>query len=169
MPAMCPFYVVDFDAVGDWNKTKKIAGEIADGLEKLPGGAVSIRYTGKRGFHILKKIKPVPVDKARETLKEWLKTTFGDRDDLVVGESPSGSKGALGVSPMKLNGGQVALWSLRVTGLCCVEVPRAGLMSFNREDASMKKVYKKLTGKTFIPVEEKKAADRVITGYLQKI
>jgi hypothetical protein len=162
MGATCDTYVVDFDAVGDWNKTKKITGEIYDELEKLPGGAVSIIYTGKRGFHLLKKIKPVPVDKARETLKEWLKTTFGDRDDLVVGESPEGSKGALGTSPMKLNGGQVALWSLRVTGLCCVEVPRNALNLFKREDASLEKIYKHLTGKVFISMKQKKSIERIM-------
>jgi len=170
MPAQCPYYVVDFDAVGDWGKTKKIVGEIADGLDKLPEvKKIEIRYTGKRGFHLLAWLKkPVPIDKARETLKEWLRATFGDRDDLVVGESPSGSKGALGVSPMKLNGGQVALWSLRVTGLCCVEVPRADLGSFKREDASLEKTYKKLTGKTFTPMEQKKATSRIVEAFMAR-
>ena len=170
MPAICPYYVVDFDAVEDWPTTKKIIGEIADFLDKLPEvKSVDIRYSGKRGFHLLGWLKkPMPVDKAREALKEHLKETFGDRDDLVLGESPSGKKGALGVSPMKLNGGQVALWSLRVTGLCCVEVPRAKLAGFQREDARPEKVYKQLTGKTLVPVREKEAADRVIQSFLNK-
>jgi hypothetical protein len=165
MPAQCPYYIIDFDAVGDWKKTLKITGEIADGLKNLTEvKSVDIRYSGKRGFHILGWLeKPTPIDKAREDLKVWLKETFGDRDDVVVGESPSGKKGALGVSPMKLNGGQVALWSLRVTGLCCVEVPRASLMSFKKEDASLEKTYKKLTGKTFM---SKSASERVVNAFL---
>ena len=169
MPASCPYYVVDFDAVGDWGKTKKITAEIADGLDKLPEvKKVEIRYTGKRGFHVLGWLKKSkPIDQAREDLKKWLKETFGDRDDLVIGESPKGSKGALGVSPMKLNGGQVALWSLRITGLCCVEVPRSKLMSFNKEDASLEKTYKKLTGKTFMSVEKKVMAGRIVNAFLE--
>jgi len=169
MQALCPYYVVDFDAVGDWEKTKKITAEIADGLNKLPEvKSVEIRYSGKRGFHILGWLKKAkPIDKAREDLKAWLRDTFGDRDDLVMGESPKGSKGALGVSPMKLNGGQVALWSLRVTGLCCVEVPRAKLISFNKTDATPEKTYKKITGKTFVPMEKKMAASRIINAFLK--
>jgi hypothetical protein len=169
MPHDCKFYVVDFDAVGDWGKTKKIAAEIYDGLEKLPEVKwVECRFTGKRGFHVLGFLKKSkPIDQARGDLKEWLKETFGDRDDLVIGESPKGSKGALGVSPMKLNGGQVAKWSLRVTGLCCVEVPRSKLMSFNKEDASLEKTYKKLTGKTFVSEEKKVMAGRVIEAFFK--
>ena len=168
MPAYCPYYVVDFDAVGDWNRTKKIEAEIYDGLEKLPEiKRIEIRFSGKRGFHTLAWLKKSkPIDQAREDLKEWLKETFGDRDDLVVGESPKGSKGALGVSPMKLNGGQIAKWSLRVTGLCCVEVPRSKLMSFEKTDASLEKTYKKLTGRNFVSIKEKLAANRVIKSFL---
>ena len=146
------FYIIDFDA-GDepFSQTKKITADISDALDKLPEVSnTTIRYTGKRGFHIISNLKKsIDVDSAREFLKGWLKDNFGDRDDVVIGESPSGKKGALGLSPMKVNGGQVALWSLRVTGLCCVEVPRANLMSFEKEDASLEKTYKKLTGKSF--------------------
>jgi hypothetical protein len=169
MENSCPFYVVDFDAVGDWNKTKKITAEIADGLDKLPEGRkVEIRYTGKRGFHVLLWLKKTkPIDQAREDLKTWLKEAFGDRDDLVVGESPIGSKSALGVSPMKLNGGQVAKWSLRVTGLCCIEVPRTKLMSFRKEDATLEKTFKQLNGKNFMSIEKKVMAGRVLKAFLE--
>jgi hypothetical protein len=169
MPATCPYYVVDFDAVEDWATTKKITAEVAQFLDKLPEvKKVEIRYSGKRGFHILGWLKKgMPIDTARERLKEHLKETFGDRKDLVLGESPSGKKGALGVSPMKLNGGQVALWSMRVTGLCCVEVPRAKLGSFKKEDARPEKVYKRLTGKTLVPAKKKEAAQRVISAFLK--
>jgi len=152
MPQMAPYYVIDFDA-GDepFSQTKKITAEIADELEKLSEvKRIEVRYTGKRGFHILAWLKKArDVDGAREFLKDWLKNNFGDRDDVVIGESPKGKKGALGLSPMKLNGGQIAKYSLRVSGLCCIEVPRSKLMSFEREDASLEKTYKKITGKIF--------------------
>jgi poly(A) polymerase len=170
MPASCPYYVVDFDAVEDWPTTKKITAECSATLEKLPEvKKVEIRFTGKRGFHILGWLKePMPIDTARERLKEHLKEAFGDREDLVLGESPSGKKGALGVSPMKLNGGQVVLWSMRVTGLCCVEVPQAKLAGFKKEDARPEVVYKKLTGKTLVPARKKESAQRVINAFLDK-
>jgi predicted kinase len=147
-----PYYIIDFDA-GDepFSQTKKITADIADELGKLPEvKSVDTRYTGKRGFHVLGWLKKArDVNDAREFLKGWLKEKFGDRDDVVIGESPSGKKGALGLSPMKVNGGQVALWSLRISGLCCVEVPRAKLMGFEKEDASIDKTYKKATGRPF--------------------
>jgi hypothetical protein len=169
MPALCPYYIIDFDAVEDWATTKKITAECSTMLGKLPEvKKVEIRYSGKRGFHILGWLKKsMPIDKARESLKEHLKETFGDRKDLVLGESPSGKKGALGVSPMKLNGGQVALWSMRVTGLCCVEVPQTKLAGFKKEDARPEKVYKKLTGKTLVPAKKKEAAQRVVSAFLK--
>ena len=160
MPQQAPYYIIDFDAGNEpFSKTKQITADIADELNKLPEvKEVEIRYSGKRGFHVLSWLKKSrDVNDAREFLKGWLKENFGDRDDVVIGESPSGKKGALGLSPMKVNGGQVAKYSLRVTGLCCVEVPRAKLMSFKREDASIDKVYKKLTGKTFRYGQEKEA------------
>lgn len=153
MGATTPYWVVDFDGIpGDnFEKTKKITGEVADKLEKTPEiRKVQIRYSGKRGFHILCFLKKEqPIDKAREDLKKWLKENFSDHKDVVLAETAQGSRGALGISPMKFRGGQVALWSMRVTGLCCVEVPRAELAGFKREDARPEKVYKKLTGKTF--------------------
>jgi len=170
MPAMCPYYVVDFDSAGDWTSTKKITAEIADKMEKLPEvKEIELRFSGKRSFHIigwLKKAKPI--DKAREDLKAWLREAFGDRDDVVMGESPKGSKGALGVAPMKINGGQVALYSLRTTGLCCIQVPRASLMKFEKTDATPEKVYKVFTGRKFVPMEKKKAALRVINAFLKE-
>ena len=71
---------------------------------------------------------------------------------------------------MKINAGQVALWSLRVTGLCCVEVPRAQLMRFDRSDATIDKVYKKLTGKTFVwnNKTEQKITARIIARFLAR-
>ena len=151
MPQQAPYYIIDIDAPGKFSDTKKIVAEVADALEKIPEVKnVEIRYTGKRGFHLLGWLKKSKnVNDARNFLHDWLKETFGERDDVVLGESPKGSKPALGLSPMKINGGQVALWSLRVSGLCCIEVPRAQLMSFEREDASIDKVYKKATGRTF--------------------
>jgi hypothetical protein len=152
MPKLAPYYVIDLDA-GDepFSKTKQITADVADALVKLDEVTKNeIRYTGKRGFHVLGWLKkPRDVDSAREFLKTWLRDTFGQRDDVVVGESPVGKKCALGLSPMKVNGGQVAKWSLRVSGLCCVEVPRSKLMSFEKEDASIEKTYKKATGRAF--------------------
>ena len=138
-------------------------------MGKLPEvKSIELRFSGKRGFHILGWLKKAkPIDKAREDLKEWLKENFGDRKDLVVAESPVGFRGALGVAPMKLNGGQTAKWSLRTTGLCCIEVPRSKLMFFNKEEALPENVYKKVTGEKFMSVQKKTAASKIINAYLE--
>jgi len=168
MPQMTPYYIIDFDAPGEFSQTTKITAEIADAMGKIPEvRKVEIRYTGKRGFHILGWLKKArDVNDSRNFLKEWLRKTFGDRKDVVIGESPKGSKGALGLSPMKLNGGHVALWSLRISGLCCIEVPRAKLPTFKREEASIEKAYKKATGKTFSFGKEHAAS--VINGFINE-
>lgn len=168
MPRMAPSYIIDFDPGNEpFSKTKKVVAEVADGMEKLPEvKKVEIRYTGKRGFHIhghLKKARNV--NDARKYLQEWLKETFGDRDDVAIGESPSGKKGALGLSPMKFNGGHVAKYSLRISGLCCIEVPRSKLMGFEKREASINMTYKKVTGKSF---KAREAAKRVIAAFLEK-
>jgi hypothetical protein len=168
MPQQCPYYIIDIDAPGKFSDTKKITAEVSDALGKIPEVKnVEIRYSGKRGFHILGWLKKSKdVNDARNFLHDWLKETFGDRDDVILGESPKGDKPALGLSPMKVNGGQVALWSLRVSGLCCIEVPRAQLMSFERENASIDKAYKKATGKIFSFGKEHVAS--VIYNYINE-
>lgn len=167
MPQAAPYYVVDYDA-GDepFSKTKFIVGEIADKLKALPEVKdIEIRYTGKRGFHVIADLKKSrDVDEARTFLHGWLKKNFSNRDDVVFGESPSGGKGALGLTCMKLNGGQIAKWSLRPSGRCCVDVPRANLASFQKEDADMEKAYKKATGKTF--VFQKEQATRIVKAFM---
>ena len=159
--------IIDFDAPGKFSQTTKITAEIYDAMEKIPGVfSIEARYTGKRGFHIISKLKKSKdVNDARNFLKDWLKENFGNRGDVVIGESPKGSKGALGLSPMKVNGGHVAKGSLRVSGLCCVEVPRSKLSSFKREDASIDKTYKKLTGNTFSFKSTAKKVASVIAKY----
>jgi hypothetical protein len=137
---------------------------------------VDIRFTGKRSFHTLGWLKKEqPIDKARTNLKEWLKAEFEGHEDVTLGESPKGDKGALGVAPMKLHGGQIALWSLRPTGLCCVEVPRKALEAFKMEDATIDKTYQKATGKAFPwsskkeTEETKRMALRVATSFIEAI
>lgn len=167
-PQRVPWYIIDIDPGSeDFSHTKEIAADVADELKKIPEvKKVEIRYTGKRGFHLLGWLKKArDVNNARKFLNEWLKENFGDRNDTVIGESPSGKKAALGLSPMKLNGGHVSLYSMRITGLCCMEVERGKLMGFNREDASVEKSYKKITGRSF---KMKAAVQRVINAFLKK-
>jgi DNA primase len=159
--------IIDFDAPGKFSQTTKITAEIYDAMEKIPYVKnVEARYTGKRGFHVISKLKKSKdINEARNFLKDWLKETFRDRNDVVIGESPKGDKGALGLSPMGLNKGHVAKWSMRVSGLCCIEVPRSKLLSFKREDASIDKTYKKITGNVFSFKSTEKKVASVITRY----
>lgn len=170
MPSEAEYYIVDFDPSPELNfdKVESIAAEIADAISDNPDvKKTDIRYTGKRGFHILGYLKdPKDINQAREDLTGYLKDNFGDREDLTIAESPKGKKSALGVSPMKLNGGHVALHSMRVSGLCCMEVPRSKLTSFKRDEARIKNRYKEITGKKFEPeIKEKGAYVLKTSGY----
>lgn len=168
MPKMTPKYIIDYDPNENekWDKTKENIKKIVNEMNKLPKiKKTEIRYTGKRGFHVHGILKEEQeIDSARNFLENWLKKIFKERDDLTVSESPTKNKSALGLSPMKYNGGHVAKHSLRVSGLCCVEVPRNKLKSFEKKDASMPKTYKKVTGKEF---KSKEAAKRIIEAFLR--
>ena len=166
-PQITPWYIIDIDAgTGPFSQVKKITANVADEMDKLPEvKKVEIRYTGKRGFHVFGWLKKnQDVDKAREYLHNWLNKTFSTDDNIIIGESPKGKKSALGLSPMKLNGGHVAKYSLRVSGLCCVEVPRDKLLAFEKRGASIDMTYKKITGQIF---QRREAAKRVIEGFLK--
>jgi len=168
MPKMAPKYIIDYDPTENekWTKTKENIEKIANEMNKLPKvSSVEIRYTGKRGFHIHGKLKKEQeINSAREFLENWLKEIFKNRDDLIVSESPTKNKSALGLSPMKYNGGHIAKYSLRISGLCCVEVPKNSLKTFEKKDASMPKTYKKVTEKGF---KSRKAIKRVIEAFLR--
>jgi len=167
-PQKVPWYIVDIDPGSeDFSHTKGIIADVADELKKIPEvKKIEIRYTGKRGFHILGWLKQSKdVNDARKFLQEWLKENFGDRDDTTIAESPKGKKAALGLSPMKLNGGHISKYSMRITGLCCMEIERNKLMSFNKEEASIEKSYKNITGKTF---QMRESARKVIEAFLKE-
>lgn len=166
-PRMVPWYIIDIDPGSEgFSHIKKVVAEVADELKKVSEvKKIEIRYTGKRGFHVLGwLIKSKNVNNARKFLNVWLKNNFGERNDTVIGESPKGKKAALGLSPMKLNGGHISKYSMRITGLCCLEVERSKLMEFKKEDASIEKTYKKITGKSF----HIKMARRVIDAFLKE-
>jgi hypothetical protein len=169
MPAMTPYFIVDFDATS-FDQAKRVTSDIYDKMVNHPDvKSVDIRYTGKRGFHVLSWLKKEqPINKARDGLREWLKVEFEGHKDVVVGESPTDSKGALGLTSMKLNGGQIALWSLRTNGLCCIEVSRKELDGFQQADATIWKTYKKLTGRDMPSGESKKLSLRIVSHYLEK-
>lgn len=168
MPKKTSKYIIDYDPrEGEtWEKTKSNALEIATNMKKISQvKGIEIRYTGKRGFHIHGKIKSEEnVEDAHNFLKEWLQDTFKDRTDLIIAESPTEKESALGLSPMKYNGGHIAKYSLRVSGLCCIEVPENNLENFEKKDASMKETYKQITGKK---LKMKEAAKRVIESFLK--
>jgi hypothetical protein len=171
MEKECNYYIIDYDAVGEWKNIKKNTLDITDHLKEKPDvKTVEIRYSGKRGFHVLgfmKKSKDI--NQAREELRDWLKKGYADHKDLVVQESPDKGKGALGLTSMRANAGNVSKYSLRITGLCCIDVPRNDLEKFEKSDASIDKVYKKLTGKNFVFGETRKTARRIVNSFLNDI
>jgi hypothetical protein len=100
------------------------------------------------------------IEDIKKDLEDRLKEYFKDAKEIIVSSNkPSGHKINVDLSPMKVNGGHVALYSMRIsTGLCCIKVD--SLKSFKKEEAKFDRVYQKLTGKKFKWDNKKK-------GYLE--
>lgn len=133
--------------------------------QKIFKPKLDVRFTGSRGFHITAYLKKKDkITNIKNDVEQLLADYFADEDSLTIAKNkPPGSKVNVDLSPMKVNGGHIAPWSLRIkTGLVCV--PVSNIKTFKKSDATLDKAYKKLTGKTFIWEDVKEAGlNRYIT------
>jgi len=109
-----------------------------------------IRYTGKRGFHITGYLKDKKnINSIKKDIEKRLDKEFKNNEKIVVATNkPTGKKINIDLSPMKVEGGHIAPYSMRIdTGLCCK--PVSDLKKFEKKDAKFDKMYKELTGFKF--------------------
>ena len=129
-----------------------------------------IRFTGSRGFHITTYLKSKKkIESIKKDIEDLLKEYFKDNKDVVIATNkPPGKKVNIDLSQMKVNGGHISPYSLRIkTGLVCM--PIKNIDSFNKEDATLKKIYKKLTGNKFIWDNIKKESSLNFSKISEKI
>lgn len=133
------FGIIDIDC-DNFDLTKKATIECNNFLMSVPLiQKISIRYTGKTGFHIKctfgRKLKI-------DSIKYLLEKELG-QSKLSQKYTINRYKRVLGIpnldlAPMKYKGGFITLHSLSVIGLRCMEVPLNKVLSFNPKEAIIK-------------------------------
>lgn len=133
-------------------------------------GQPEVRYTGKRGFHITGYLKDKKnISSIKKDIEKRLDKEFKNSEKIVIATNkPEGKKVNIDLSPMKVDGGHIAPYSMRIaTGLCCK--PVSNLKNFDKEDAKFDKTYKELIGVKFDFNHKKKSNYYSILQEINKI
>lgn len=146
--------VFDFDPgpSATFDEIKSVVQQCIDFIKKQKdfSKSVDLRFTGSRSFHVTAYLKTKKkIEDIKKDLEYRLDDNFKDDEKITIASNkPPGHKVNIDLSPMKVNGGHIAPYSMRIkTGLCCLPVD--SLTSFKKEDAKFDKVYQMLTGKKF--------------------
>jgi DNA primase len=146
--------VFDFDP-GPTTDLKQVKEVVKLGIEFIEKQkdfkkGTEIRFTGSRGFHVTVFLKTKKkIADIKNDIETRLKEYFKDNENIVIAHNkPPKDTINIDLSPMKVNGGHIAPYSLRIkTGLICL--PIKSIDSFEKDDAKLEKVYKKLIDKNF--------------------
>jgi len=146
--------VFDFDPgpSATFDEIKDVVEQCIDFIKKQKdfSKSIDLRFTGGRSFHVQTSLKSKRrIEDIKKDIEDRLEKYFEGNDKIVIASNkPSGHKVNIDLSPMKVNGGHVSPYSMRIsTGLCCISV--SSLKSFKKEEAKFDRVYEKLTGKKF--------------------
>lgn len=151
------YAVVDIDpgpkAEKDWAGIKRATLEIAKFLRGQPDlKNLRAYFTGSRGFQLHADLrgKARGINEIRKDFEARLRKHFEGHARIVVAERTAlGNKINVDLAPLKPNGGHVAPFSLRATGLCAIPVSFPAFAGFKKEHARMDRVFERMTGKTF--------------------
>lgn len=161
------FCDVDPKETFPWKETKEITKKIYNIFNKDSNvKKVTIKYSGGRGFHIFGYLRESwEVDRAREYTKRLLKSLESDRIKLGVVRELDMLR--LDTTLLKRRGSLRAAYSLnKTTGLVAVPVDIKALDSFEKKDATIKKVLEKLniSKKSFKVQSEDNPYSNVVSG-----
>lgn len=131
------FGIIDLDT-DEFDMAKEAVLDVYPVIEKAPFiSDVKIRFTGKTSFHIILEYKrPLMVDRAKVLIKNFLdESPLSNKYDIEYKRR----KGVvnLDLAPNKYRGGYIALGSLSVLGLRCMEIPLKSVRRFRKESASV--------------------------------
>jgi len=129
-----------------WKDTKEITKKIYNIFNKDSNVKhVKIHYSGNRGFHCIAKLRELwEVDRAREYTKRLLKSLESDK--IKLGIVRENDMLRLDTTLLKRRGSLRTAYSLnKTTGLVAVPVDIKSLDTFEKKDATIKKVLEKLS------------------------
>lgn len=124
--------IIDID-IDDFKKGQVAARETYEFvMEKVPIiRRAQIRFTGKTSFHIFCNLtRKINVDSIRMLFRKFLSESPLSKKYTIEHKRIRGVPN-LDLSPNKFRGAHIALHSLSVLGLKCMEVDHGELMSFN--------------------------------------
>ena len=129
------FCIVDIDT-DDFEMGKRATVDTYNVLKDFePIKDLRIRFTGKTSFHIYCNLhNKTDVNISRVALRAFLMNS-DLRYNYSISETRKSSKVNIDLSPNKYRGGFIALHSLSVLGLKCMEVPLNKLSSFDANNA----------------------------------
>jgi hypothetical protein len=140
MKSMEDFGIIDIDC-SDFEKAKKVARDVYQFLLNVMVGIVSgvtIRFTGKRSFHIICQFrKKMQIDTTRTVLKKLLSNSRLAKEYTIAARKIPGTPN-LDLAPNKKLGGFITPHSLSVIGLKCMNIPFKDLVGFRKENAKIK-------------------------------
>lgn len=128
-----------------WKETKEVAKKVYNVFNKDSNiKKVSIKFSGGRGFHIFAYLSESwEVDRAREYTKRLLKPLESDKIKLGIVRELDMLR--LDTTLLKKRGSLRAAYSLnKTTGLVAVPIDIKALDTFEKKDATIKKVLEKL-------------------------
>jgi len=152
-----PFLYVDLDPKEgfSWDDLKDIVFEVKDLIETMDNVVdTKIVFSGSKGFHVYGILKKeIDVDEARTAIKLALEEYIENKNDkrLTTGVTKKENTCRLDTSTLHRAGGLRVPYSLSgKTGLVCLPIDEDKLFDFEKEDAKIDKVLKKLYKKSSI-------------------
>ena len=122
------FGIIDIDTI-NFNKAKDVTSEVYDHLIK-DNKEISIRFTGKTGFHIVYNFKKeLNIDDIKKSLQSLLEP-FAKKYHIGTGNR---SNVGIDLSSNKFRGGFISLYSLSILGLKCMEINRKDIEKFEKK------------------------------------
>lgn len=141
--ASTDMYIVDVDAGEQvtFDEVKRVTYQLAQFLKKLPEVKdIETRFSGGTGFYIIAHlVKEMPIEEAREKLKEHLRNFIAETGEIgkfTITTKPGAGQIRLDTSPMKFGGSIRAMFSINMnTGLISIPVKLKNLLKFDPFDA----------------------------------
>lgn len=130
---------IDLDPADDFSWAKRVTRDVYEYVStKVPiVRECKIKFTGKFGFHLVCEFgRKINVDSIRFLLRKFLQESDLSKRYTIEGKRRRGVPN-LDLSPNKVKGNFITLYSLSIWGLQSVEVPYLRLMNFNQHRAKI--------------------------------
>jgi len=133
------FGIIDIDSK-DFEKAKETTCLVYDFILNNYDNVLDIRFTGKSSFHIIVHYKSnLNINDIRLNLRKMiLNSKLTETNNITLNYKRTPIAPNIDLSPNKLNGGFITLYSLSQIGLKCSNISRSDIMKIKKEDFKIK-------------------------------